>query len=126
MQAESPRLVVSSSGSSSGKTLVSLLLLAWARARGLSPRAFKAGPDFLDCQYLSAASGSPAFNLDPWMMDRDACLASWARAGSGGLAVVEGAMGLYDGKKGRPFGSHSTATVAGWLDAPVVLVMDAS
>jgi len=55
--------LVSAPGSSHGKTVFTLLLLAWARRQSLRPRAFKAGPDFIDPQYLAAVSGQAAPSL---------------------------------------------------------------
>jgi cobyrinic acid a,c-diamide synthase len=121
-----PALLVAAPGSSSGKTTVTLLLAALARARGLDGRAFKAGPDFIDAQYLGAVSGSPAPSLDPWFLGPAALRAHFARWSAGGdLALVEGVMGLYDGKRGGPFGRHSSAELARHLALPILLVLNA-
>src|SRR5437016_11749460 len=60
------------------------------------------------------------------MMGRDAVLATFARASSDAdVALVEGVMGLFDGAS--PTGEEgSTAEIAKWLGAPVLLVIDAS
>ncbi len=122
-----PRLLVSAPGSSSGKTLLSLLVLAWAGARGLRARAFKSGPDFLDPQFLGAFSRGPAVSLDPWIAGEEDNLRLFAGACLGAdFALVEGAMGLFDGKVGAPFGAFSTASLARTLAAPVVLVFNAA
>ena len=65
-------------------------------------------------------------NLDGWMMGRDAVLATFARASADAdIAVIEGMMGLFD--SATPTGDEgSTAEIAKWLDAPVMLVTDAS
>ena len=87
---------------------------------------FKCGPDYLDPTYHARASGSVSQNLDGWMMGKDAVRATFARASQGAdIALVEGVMGLYDGA--GPTGEEgSTAEIAKWLEAPVVLVVDAS
>jgi cobyrinic acid a,c-diamide synthase len=121
-----PRLLIAAPGSSSGKTMLTLLCAAWARSEGLDVRAFKAGPDFIDAQHLSAATGRPAPCLDPWFLPPAALRSHFARWSEGAdLALVEGAMGLYDGKKGAPFGRYSSAHTARSLGLPIVLVLNA-
>jgi cobyrinic acid a,c-diamide synthase len=118
-----PRIVVAGLAGDSGKTLVCLGLAQALRARGVRVAAFKKGPDFIDADWLSVASGQPGRNLDTFMMPRAAVLAAVARAAdSNDIAVVEGNRGLFDGVDAR--GSHSTAELAKLLDAPVVLVVD--
>ena len=120
------QVLIAAPGSSHGKTTVSLLMLAWARQQGLRPRAFKAGPDFIDPQYLGAISGQAAPSLDPWFLAEAAMRAHYeAWSENAGLCLVEGVMGLYDGKRGEPFGAYSSATVAKRLKLPVLLVLNA-
>jgi cobyrinic acid a,c-diamide synthase len=121
-----PGLVVSAPGSSAGKTTVSLLLAAWARRQGKDLRGFKVGPDFIDPQYLGSVSGNPVPSLDPWFLGPAALRGHYARHAHGGdLALAEGVMGLYDGKRGAAFGRYSTAEVARILGLPVLLVLNA-
>jgi cobyrinic acid a,c-diamide synthase len=119
-----PRLVVAGTHSGVGKTTVTTGLLAALRATGHRPAAAKVGPDFIDPGYHALASGRPPRNLDPWLCGTTAIRPLAARAGEGSdLLVVEGVMGMFDGAAdGTP---SSTADVAGLLDAPVVLVVDA-
>jgi cobyrinic acid a,c-diamide synthase len=121
-----PRLVVAGVASGVGKTTVVVALARALRARGLRLALFKCGPDYLDPTYHARAVGSPSQNLDAWMMGRDSVRATFAHASrDADLALVEGMMGLFDGA--GPTGEEgSTAEVAKWLDAPVVLVVDAS
>ena len=49
--------VIAAPASGSGKTLLSLALLSWAQQNGRRIQAFKVGPDYLDAQLLSQASG---------------------------------------------------------------------
>jgi cobyrinic acid a,c-diamide synthase len=60
------------------------------------------------------------------MMGREAVLETFTRAARGAdIAVIEGMMGLYDGA--TPNGDEgSTAEIAKWLAAPVILTVDAS
>ncbi len=121
-----PRVVIAATGSGAGKTTVTVAILGALRARGIRVAAFKCGPDYLDPTYHARVLGKPSQNLDGWMMGREAVLATFARASADAeLAVVEGMMGLFDGAAAdRDEGS--TAEIAKWLEAPVVLVHDAS
>ena len=117
--------MVAGTHSGAGKTTVATGLLAALRSAGHRPAAAKVGPDFIDPGYHSLACGRPPRNLDAWLCGIDAIgpLAARAAAGSDVL-VVEGVMGLFDGAAdGTP---SSTADIARRLDAPVVLVVDAS
>ena len=58
--------------------------------------------DFLDPMHHEAATGRAACNLDGWMLSREQTLASFARHTVGcDVAVVEGVMGLFDGRDGK-------------------------
>ncbi len=117
--------LIAAPSSGSGKTLVSLCLLALARRRGASVQPFKVGPDYLDPQLLAAVAGRPCRNLDPLL-----CGEAWVQRsfhGYGSRAervLVEGVMGLFDGR--GPSSEGSSAAVAALLDLPVVLVVEAS
>jgi cobyrinic acid a,c-diamide synthase len=125
VSAAPPRLVVAGLGGDSGKTLVSLALLQTARGLGLDVRAFKKGPDYIDAAWLAWAAGTPARNLDTWLMGVPGVQQAFARHATGAdLAVVEGNRGLYDGADAE--GTHSTAELAKALDAPVLLVVNAT
>lgn len=120
-----PRVVIAGTHSGVGKTSITLALVAAARKRGLRVQAFKVGPDYLDPSYLALATERPCYNLDSWITGRDYLHRLFVEKASGAdLAVIEGVMGLFDGA--YPVASHgSTAEVAAWLSAPVVLVLDA-
>ena len=111
--------------SGSGKTLLSLCLTAVARQRGLSLQPFKVGPDYLDPQLLTAVAERPCRNLDPLL-----CGSEWVRrcyqwhGSRADRVLVEGVMGLFDGR--GPSSEGSSAAVAALLDLPVVLVVEAS
>ncbi|MEW6348411.1 MAG: cobyrinate a,c-diamide synthase [Thermodesulfobacteriota bacterium] len=119
-----PRLVVAGTHSGVGKTSVTLALVSALKQRGLKVQCFKVGPDYLDPTYLKLASNRPCYNLDGWMMGRRYVQSLFtARCGDADIAVVEGVMGLYDGAyPTTPEGS--TAELARWLEAPVILVVN--
>ncbi len=120
-----PRLIISGLSGESGKTLISLGLCLAARRDALEVQAFKKGPDYIDAAWLGWASGRHARNLDSFMMGFDGVASSFARhALSGGLNVIEGNRGLFDGADS--LGTHSTAELAKTLNAPVILVLSAT
>jgi cobyrinic acid a,c-diamide synthase len=120
------RIVIAGVSSGVGKTTVTVALARALRARGLRVALFKCGPDYLDPTYHARAGGAPSHNLDGWMMGREAVQTTFSRAArDADIALIEGVMGLYDGAS--PKGEEgSTAEIAKWLAAPVLLVCDAS
>ena len=123
-----PRVVIAGTRSGSGKTTVATGLMAALRSRGVRVAPAKVGPDFIDPGYHAAATGRVGRNLDAWMSGPDAIPPLAARAGDAAdVLIVEGVMGLFDGAADATTRDDaSTAHVARLLDAPVILVVDAS
>lgn len=124
-----PAVVIAAPASGSGKTTVATGLVGALRQAGHTPAPFKVGPDFIDPGYHALAAGRPGRNLDPVLVGEE-LIGPLYRHGCAGadIAVVEGVMGLFDGRiegqmTGIPRGS--AAQVAWLLGAPVVLVVDA-
>jgi len=120
-----PRLVIGGVSSGVGKTTITAGLIAALKGRRLAVQPFKCGPDYIDPGYLTLAAGLPCHNLDSWMLTPEAMVELFLHSSrQRDIAIVEGVMGLYDGHDG-PQGLGSTAEIAKWLKAPVVLLIDA-
>ena len=116
-------LMVSAPASGSGKTVLTCALLSALKHRGLDPCAFKCGPDYIDPMFHRSALGVDSRNLDLFLSGEDTVRALYRRCGGGrGAAVVEGAMGFYDGlgvttdRAGAWHAAHA-------LDLPVLLAV---
>jgi cobyrinic acid a,c-diamide synthase len=109
-----------------GKTTIATGLMAALRAAGHVVSGHKVGPDYIDPGYHALATGRPGRNLDPHLAgeDRVAPLLLHGARGAG-VAVIEGVMGLHDGRLGTD-GFASSAHVAALTGTPVVLVVDVS
>lgn len=120
-------LIVAAPRSGSGKTTVTLALLAALRRRGIGVRAGKSGPDYIDPAFHAAATGAPCVNLDSWAMPPallDHVAASAAAPAE--IFVIESAMGLFDGIAAAPGRSGTAADLAARFGLPVLLVLDVS
>lgn len=118
-------IVIAAPRSGSGKTTVTLGLMAALTRRGQRVAAFKAGPDFIDPGYHRLITGRPSINLDAWICPPDFVRQAFRHYSlNADIAVVEGVMGLFDGL-GASAVEGSTAQIARLTGAPVVLVVNA-
>ncbi len=117
------RFLVSAAHKSSGKTTLSIGLVAALRARGRTVQPFKKGPDYIDPLWLSAAAGRSCRNLDFFLSPHDELRAQFAYGHDADVCLVEGNKGLYDGL--ALDGANSNAALARLLSLPVILVLDA-
>lgn len=105
------------------KRVLACALLQALKRRGLSPCAFKCGPDYIDSMFHRAVLGVASCNLDLFLSDETAVRRLYARGCAGhGAAIVEGVMGLYDGLGGvtdRASAWHMADT----LGLPVLLCL---
>ena len=115
--------LLSAPASGSGKTVVTCALLGALEKRGLSPCAFKCGPDYIDPMFHRSVMGVESCNLDLFLCGEERLRTLYQRHVFGhGAAVCEGAMGFYDGVGG------STTYASAWhmadtLKLPVLLVI---
>ncbi|MFZ0832686.1 MAG: cobyrinate a,c-diamide synthase, partial [Mycobacterium sp.] len=120
-----PAVVIAAPASGSGKTTVATGLIGALRRAGHTVAPFKVGPDYIDPGYHTLAAGRPGRNLDPVLVGEHLIGPLYRHGCTGaGIAVVEGVMGLFDGRIDE-HARGSTAHVATLLGAPVILVVDA-
>lgn len=92
-----PRLLLAAPSSGQGKTTLTLALLRALQLAGHRPIAFKSGPDYIDPMFHRRVLGLPSYNLDLFLSDAPTVRRLLAGADGGELALIEGAMGYYDG-----------------------------
>lgn len=120
-----PTLVIAGTHSGVGKTSIAIGLMRAFTNQGFKVQPFKVGPDFIDPSHHRQATGRISHNLDGWMLNQAQNLQIFDQACEGAdLAIVEGVMGLFDGY-GAESETGSTAEMAKWLGAPVLLVINA-
>ncbi|MCI8328282.1 MAG: cobyrinate a,c-diamide synthase [Oscillibacter sp.] len=114
------RLMLTAVSSGSGKTTITCGLLAALRRRGVAAECFKCGPDYIDPMFHERVLGTPSRNLDLFLQG-EAGLRRTLNRQRADVALVEGAMGFYDGCGGTDQASAwRTAEAA---DIPAVLVL---
>ena len=119
-----PRFMVAAPSSGSGKTVVTCALLRALARRGLACAAFKCGPDYIDPLFHRRVVGARSGNLDGFFTDAPTLRALLARGAAGAdVAVLEGAMGFYDGMA-PGVADASSYQVACDTETPVVLVVN--
>ncbi|MBQ7678947.1 MAG: cobyrinate a,c-diamide synthase [Butyrivibrio sp.] len=119
-----PRLLVAAPSSGSGKTLVTCGLLEILMRRGMPPRAYKCGPDYIDPMFHRQVQGIESGNLDSFFADGEE-LRRILRAQQEPCAILEGVMGIYDGLSVTT-GRASCYEIAALTDTPILLIVDAA
>ena len=120
-----PRIVLAALKGGSGKTILTLGLMAAWRVMGYEIAPFKKGPDFIDAGWLSFAAGRTCHNLDSFLMNEDQIVNSFiSHSRKADISIMEGNRGLFDGLDIE--GRCSTAELAKLLKAPVILIVDVS
>ena len=116
------RILIAGTGSGCGKTTASLLLMAVMKNRGLAVAPCKVGPDYIDPGFHALVCGCPSYNLDTFLMGKEAVESALCRGGD--ITVIEGVMGYFDGLDAEL--RASTWVLARQTATPVLLVLDAS
>ena len=117
-------LVIAGAASGVGKTTLAAGIMGACRRRGLKVAPFKVGPDYIDPGFHRLAAGASSRNLDTWLTSANEVRAIYRRAAAAAdVSIVEGVMGLFDGRAGAGPGG-STAEISGLIGGAVLLVAD--
>ncbi len=123
MSISQPRITIAALKGGSGKTIITLGLLAAWREKGYHVAPFKKGPDFIDAGWLTFSADQECHNLDQFLMNNEQILLSFLKNSThADLCLIEGNRGLYDGLDVK--GSCSTAELAKLLKSPVLIIVD--
>jgi cobyrinic acid a,c-diamide synthase len=115
------RLLIAGTNSGVGKTTISTAIMA--ALENVTP--FKVGPDYIDPRFHEFVTDNPSYNLDVFMSGEEAVKKIFIDGSSkGDISIIEGVMGLYDGKN-HDLDNGSSAHMARLLKTPVILVVDA-
>jgi cobyrinic acid a,c-diamide synthase len=118
-----PRIMIAALRGGSGKTILSIGLIAAWKKHNKSIAPFKKGPDYIDTGWLALAAGRPCYNLDTFLLEPPQILQSFiTHTRKDEIAVIEGNRGLFDGIDLA--GSTSTGELAKLLKTPVLLCVD--
>ncbi len=116
--------LIAAASSGSGKTTLSLGLMNALSRRGMTVQPFKCGPDYIDTQYHSLATGRSSINLDLFMSTEKHVKEIYSRYGADSdVNIVEGVMGMFDGYERM---AGSSAELAEKLNIPVILLVNAA
>ncbi len=119
---KTPRLMLSAVSSNCGKTTIMAALLAALKRRGLCVQSYKSGPDYIDPMFHTYITKRSTYHVDPYFLDADQMQQLVAETSvNADLALMEGAMGFYDGI-GQTC-EASAYTVSQWLQTPTLLLI---
>ena len=114
-------IMIAAMHSGAGKTVTTCALLSALKQRGERMQAFKCGPDYIDPMFHEHILGVPSRNLDLFLQGVEGVGKTLSRMDAD-IAVIEGAMGFYDGL-------NNTTEASAWdlarlTGTPVVLVVN--
>lgn len=120
-----PALIIGGTASGVGKTTFTCGLLKLLLERGLRPRAFKCGPDYIDPSFHEQVLNTSVRNLDLFLSGPDIVRALYAFHAAGyDISIIEGVSGYYDeiGYETK----NGTWELAETLQIPVILLVSAN
>ncbi|MBF0224110.1 MAG: cobyrinate a,c-diamide synthase [Desulfobacterales bacterium] len=118
-----PSVIISALRGGSGKTIISLGIIAAWKKSGKKIAPFKKGPDYIDSGWLTLAAGQPCYNLDSYLIQEDLLKISYnLHSKNSDISVIEGNRGLFDGIESE--GKTSTAELSKLLGIPIILCVD--
>lgn len=118
-----PRIMITGANSGSGKTTITCGILKALINKKMVPAAFKSGPDYIDPMFHSKVIGANSRNLDLFLLGKEITKYLFCKnAKNADIAVLEGAMGFYDGM-GKTT-SASAYELASVTKTPVILVVN--
>ncbi|MEY8338389.1 cobyrinate a,c-diamide synthase [Lachnospiraceae bacterium 62-35] len=118
------RLMIAAPKSGSGKTFLTCGLLKALKNRGLSVRAYKCGPDYIDPMFHRHILGVNGGNLDSYFSEEEEIRNRIRRETEyTDITVIEGVMGYYDGLGGNSLRASSW-DIARITETPVILTVD--
>lgn len=119
-----PRFMLAAPASGSGKTTLTCAVLKALMNKGMKTAAFKSGPDYIDPMFHSHVIGTKSRNMDLFMLPEETAKYLLAKNGKDcDIAVLEGAMGFFDGMGTTLKGS--AYDLARLTQTPVILVVNA-
>lgn len=125
MVIKTPRIMIVGTGSGCGKTTVTCALLKLFSANNFNAISFKSGPDYIDPMFHSKVLNTPSSNLDLFLLNEQNLLnIFFNNAFDKDIALIEGAMGIYDGK-GFNDDTYSANHLSKITKTPQILVVDA-
>lgn len=127
-----PRILISADRSSSGKTTISMGIMAALKAKGYVVQPFKVALDYIDPEYHTEIVGRRSRNLDGYLMEEEGVIDVFTHACDSlendekvaDIAVIEGVRGLYEGLDAET-DMGSTAQISKMLKCPVIMVINA-
>ncbi len=119
-------LMIAAPSSGTGKTTISIGIMRALSDIGLKVQPFKVGPDYIDTGFHRFASGNVSHNLDSVMGRINTVKEIYYHNSLGkDISIVEGVMGLYDGKSGNSL-KGSSLEISHILGIPIIMVIDIS